>query len=215
MTQEPVLGGDRRFCQVEVIHWSEHGFDLKPGDGHNYARGDHPIRHHVVHYTGGEGSLDGSLADTLRSNGYGYHFIIDAEGHVLQTCDPSYVVAAGSGWNNRWAVQTAFVSRGKPHLPSRGVKRGQYRGVVHGREQPFVRLTPAQVASWMALHETLHDAYGIQRRLPHDSNGELYATTLPRRVAREWPGVLGHFHVSGGKVDPGRDLFDALVGLGF
>lgn len=215
MTLCPILGGEPYDSYAPVITWHDHGFELQAGVGHQYARGDSPIRHHVVHYTGGEGTLNGSLADTLEANGYGYHFVIELDGTVMQTCDPSCVVAAGSGWNNRWAVQTAFVSRGKPHVPSRGVKRRRYRATVHGREQPFVRLSPAQVGSFLALQETLHEAYGIQHHLPHDADGQLYTTTLPRSVARTWRGVLGHFHLSGGKVDPGTDLFEALIALGF
>lgn len=200
-----------------VLQPDDHGFELRPGVGHQYERSHNPVRHHVIHWTGGTASIgdphddEWTLDDTLRSNGFGYHTIIDLCGTVLQTCDPARVVAAGSGWNNRWAWQTAFVGRGLPAPDGKADTTAE----IHGENVDIVLPTPEQVASCIAIQGVLHRVGGIANHVPRRANGELYSGYIPQEAQRRYRGILEHLHVDGGKVDAGMVMTRVFGAMGF
>jgi len=217
-----ILGGEQWHCDVPVFNPEDHGLEVEIGDG---ARRRHPKRTEldlfVLHWTGGERNPPG-LFETLEARELGVEFAIGHFGDVWQYADPLLVDTFDAGKVNPRSMGVEIVNygfRGKGRKPPGrwGKSRDLYETKLNGRKRTFARFRPAQINSAVALLEAViaSETTLIERRIPRDGAGVFMARQMARAELRAFNGVLGHFHVSGRKSDPGTDIFDALDACGF
>lgn len=180
--------------------------EFRPGRGARRRR--RKIDLGVWHFTGGEGSAR-QVFDVLSAKGLGIEFTIDREGVIWQHCDPAEVDTFDAGHVNDRSFGVEIASCGLAPLLRRGADRGTYFGRVHGASEEFACFYPQQLASAVALANTMSEACGIPRRLPS------HLSVLTAAELAAFTGHLGHLHVSRAKVDPGPQLFDALRSAGY
>jgi len=150
-----------------------------------------------LHWTGGEGDAAG-VHRTLTARRLSVQFYIAYDGSVYQFCDASSR-AAHIGTENARCVGIEIANRAStvddPKHP-----RETYADTVHGRTFKASYFTPAQVASAKALTTALCAAYGLPYVSP-DAH-----TALDPVALRSFRGVVGHYHVTVRKNDPGTRL---------
>ena len=77
-------------------------------------------------------------------------------------------------------------------------------GIVNGRELYQYDLTDAQYDSLIKLVATVCQVLpNINCDYPRDEEGHLINHVIPQEELNEFHGIIGHFHVTRGKVDPG------------
>ena len=174
----------------------------------------------VVHHTGGSRSPVGVYA-TLKSrtgprakDGLSVHYVIGVDGKVYQFA-PADLVCLHAGIANEWSVGIEVCSAGvfnsishKLEL-SRGISRQKYSDRIHRRERKLLDFTVWQYASLFQLIDYLCDRLSIPRRVP-ELDGELIKRDLSSTELAAFSGVLGHYHVSAAKIDPGTRPLVAL-----
>jgi N-acetylmuramoyl-L-alanine amidase len=99
-------------------------------------------------------------------------------------------------WMGDGGLRTAgFVAR-----PARGPVAGE----VHGKSLVMFDLTEAQYESLTRLVAALCEVLPrIRCDAPRDSEGHVLRRSLSDEELRSYSGLLGHYHVTPGKVDPG------------
>jgi len=213
-----VIGGKPYPCAAEVSTWDKHGLEFKPGAG---ARKRTLVPDlFVLHVTGGEGAPP-AMFDTLRQRELGIEFAIDIEGVIWQFCDPLLVDTFDAGPINRRSIGAEVVNYGyradPKTVPLKGKTRPLYDTIIHGKRVMMARSNPAQVQALVALADTLTScpALKIPRKLPRNGAGQVHTRLMDAAEIDAFQGVLGHLHVSGAKIDPGTDVFDALETAGY
>lgn len=188
-------------------------------------RSTHPrrerVRAVVIHTTGGIRSPAG-VYETLRArkgprtpDGLSVHWIVGADGECVQMA-PHHLVCLHASGVNEWTVGIEFVS---PLLArtnvaakerARGVKRDVYRDRVRGKRiLELVDLTEAQTRAGILLVEQLVDVLELPRRVPMDGDALMRRQMTAEELAR-FEGVMGHYHASRVKLDPGTRFLDTL-----
>lgn len=225
MTTEPrdngiLIGGVWHSCAAPVETWHKHGLEFRPGKGARKRDPNTPIDLFVVHVTGGEGAPPAMFA-TLNQRELGVEFAIDIEGVIWQFCDPLLVDTFDAGPINKRSIGVEIVNYGyradPKTVPLKGKARPLYDCVIHGRRVVMARSNPAQLKALVALADTLTScpALKIPRKLPRTKSGEVHGRLMDSAEIAAFAGVLGHLHVSGAKIDPGMDVFDALDAAGY
>ena len=78
------------------------------------------------------------------------------------------------------------------------------KGTIQGRELYQYDLTPEQYKSLIKLTAALTEVFPkIQLDYPRDENGKLIPHILNEDMAKTYGGLIGHYHISKRKVDPG------------
>ena len=131
-----------------------------------------------------------------------WHITVDTDGDVLQQADVSTWTCWHAGHANGWTVGIEMVQH-----PDTG------------------DLWRAQVDATVAVVSALCDSLAIPRRVPVGADGAASLALVPSwqstkakgGKATQWPGVLGHCHLttSRGPGDPGAGIFAALLAAGF
>jgi hypothetical protein len=146
--------------------------------------------------------------ETLAFRGISIQFIIDREGTIWQCADPAHVVCShvGSGPSAiSWGVEV--VSYGAATQPPElGADREQYEAVVRGRRRTVADFYPAQYVAIFALFDAVHTALNLPKVV---YRGE--AQLIPWAQLRAFRGVVGHFHISNQKLDPGTRPLERLA----
>jgi N-acetyl-anhydromuramyl-L-alanine amidase AmpD len=77
-------------------------------------------------------------------------------------------------------------------------------GAIHGRELHQYDLTPAQYESLVKLTATLGRVLPkIRLEAPRDAAGHVRTNVLTPDELADFHGIVGHYHITTGKVDPG------------
>lgn len=202
-------------CPGGVLNWEQTGMKFEVGKGGRPRK--EKIRSHVVHWTGGENPPK-TLFRVLNSRGLGVEFAIDYTGQLIQFCDPLILDSFDAGYANPFSVGTEIVSRGfwPKHFDlgrtaDRCRKRRTFEDVeIRGRKMKLALFTKAQLETLHILNLTLNAVLGIPLSFPRDSEGKPLSTTMTKRQVRESSGILGHFHISKRKTDPGLGVFNYL-----
>ena len=151
-----------------------------------------------LHWTGGVGGA-APVYRTLGTRKLSVQFCIDVDGVVYQFADAS-ARASHIGTANGWCVGIEICNPANGRAPGRET----YQEHVQGRSFACSYFYPAQVASARALVTALCGFYGLPYAAPA-STVALSAADL--KTVR---GVIGHFHVTTRKVDPGTRLLREL-----
>jgi len=212
-----IVGHIRVPCEAPVLTWQDHGMRFNNGRG---ARRRHPkqkIDLIVLHWTGGEGTAK-QIYKTLTSRELGVEFVVDREGVIWQFADPARVDTFDAGRVNPRSVGIEIVnygfSRGRP--PGKGAVRPVYQSSLNGKARSFAGFFPGQMRSTVALCDALRGPLkAIPKRLPRNDKGEVLRRVMTHEEVDNYSGVLGHFHVSRKKTDPGTEIFDVLTAAGY
>jgi len=100
-----------------------------------------------------------------------------------------------------------------PGFVGRPARPEPIRGRIHGETYEMYDLTPEQYDSLIKLTAALCTIFPkLECDYPRDADGELITTTLPEDAYESFSGIVGHFHLTEGKIDPGPALqWDRLV----
>jgi len=194
------IGGKRIACH-RTVHWSDSGLVHLSGR-HGCRDRKLPVDLVVVHWTAGERTAKQSYGFAQRLR-YGYQIAIDRDGIIWQHCDPARTVTQHGGplVNSRsvGVVMTCygFVS-GDQQPPLIGRDRPTYSTRLHGRPRKLAGYYPAQLDALGRVVEALCDTLDIPRQVPSGPDAVMMRGQLAR-----FRGVVGHYHVSGAKSDPG------------
>lgn len=190
--------------------WRETGMEFRsdrPGSKPRRSR----ITLAVVHWTGGEGSAKGLFA-VLNQRELGVEFGIERDGTIVQFCDPALVDTFDAGVVNArsWGVE---VINGAI-APLAAKDRPVQKATIHGVDMMIADFYPAQIAALRELLEIVNGALGIPMRVPRDAYGALSTTVVPPEKLAVFTGVVGHYHVTRSKQDPGSQVFWDLARAG-
>jgi len=87
---------------------------------------------------------------------------------------------------------------------ARPIRAGRIRGAINGAELEMVDLTPQQYHSLSKLTAALCELFPrIAPDAPRDDGGAVRPSVLSDEELARFSGILGHWHVSADKVDPG------------
>jgi len=192
---------DGRSVPVEgqVVLPGQHGLRFRKWTNWRPRKGS--VDRIVLHWTGGEGGGQ-QVFNTLKRRGLSIHFVVDGAGGIWQFLDPAsdHAYHAGRIENPRSVgiEVTCYGFRVIRPAPAKGADRKIYSCTIHGRSRCVADYRPAQHKAVHALCSVLCNSLAIPRRVHID----------PRRclsVAERAPlaGVIGHYHVSPRKLDPG------------
>lgn len=91
-----------------------------------------------------------------------------------------------------------------PNFVARPSREGVVEGVIHGRTLYQYDLTDEQYDALIRLTATLCQALpGIRPDAPRDAAGNVRMDELSDQELAEFSGLLGHYHITKDKVDPG------------
>ncbi len=153
----------------------------------------------VLHWTGGEGG-GAQVFRVLKERGLSVHFLIDRQGVVWQYADAALRCAhVGPGNARTIGIEMTNAANGKSTVYP------PYVETIHGKRFRCTPFSPEQTATAKVLVKALCDAYGLPFATPSIS------TVLEPKVLREYRGVLGHFHFTRRKVDPGNKLLHEMI----
>mgnify|MGYP007071586013 CR=1 FL=1 len=177
----------------------------------------------VLHWTGGAGGAE-QVYRTLRSrigpktrDGLSIHYVVEPDGTEVQMASLD-LVCLHAGMMNDVSVGIEIVSpgmaRGAAYERERkaGIKRDVYEDRLRGWRRPLEMLdfTAEQTTAVTLLVEQLCTKLSIPKRVPTDETGALLRRTMTPEEMRAFSGVLGHYHCSTVKTDPGTRLLDRL-----
>lgn len=165
------------------------------------------------HWTGGEGSA-ATCYHTLLNRGLSVSFFIDRDGKIWQFADPLFWDPQDTG--GQIGTRTVSIEianygfRRKPeHIPRRGRDRYTDTEKIHGVKIDVARFYPAQIDAVAALTKVLCRELEIPIRFPRE-DGELILRRMTWGEMAAFTGIVGHFHKTRKKLDPGFQLFREL-----
>lgn len=217
MAGDVILGGKKYAVDapVKVLTWEDHGLTFA-GAVNTRRRVQKPDLI-VWHWTGGENSAF-TTYQTLMQRDLGVSFCIERGGDIYQFCDP--VVwdpqdMGGASGKRSISIEVAnygFQLRGGPG-PARGLDRQVIVERIHGARVRCASFYPIQVSALASLTKTLCDALGIPLRFPREADGSIALRLLRAKELRGFSGIIGHFHKTDQKYDPGFQIFRDLGSL--
>lgn len=175
---------------------------LKQGEPRFVSHGKHTKSQIVVHWTGGLRDAVG-IAATLRRRKLGVHFTI-AKGKIYQWAELDDIVYHASGVND---IAIGIEIR-NPAWGPLSLGWDKLYDVIHGRKKLVAQFKDDDVEALMWLLEYICERTGIPRRVPKDLSGNIVSTRLHK--PRDFVGVLGHYHVSVKKFDPGTHIMRTI-----
>jgi len=91
-----------------------------------------------------------------------------------------------------------------PDFIPRPARRDIISGQIHGRTLYQYDYTPQQYAALIKLTATLHRVLPrMALEVPRNSDGTVRNTVLSKEELDAWSGLIGHYNVTTGKIDPG------------
>jgi len=163
----------------------------------------------VVHWTGGEGGGQ-QVFQTLRQRNLSVHFLIDQEGTIFQYA-PLGARCSHAGIANGWSIGIEIANRANEQEAHKLWHRDLVETKIHGRKVTYTNFLSAQYLScyWLVRKVCMH--YGLPMEAPRDANGVLETGVLGVDRLRTFRGVLGHYHLTAQKTDPGPEILDFLT----
>lgn len=211
-------------CAVPVIDWHEHGMRFEPGKGARQRTREPDL--FVAHWTGAENPAT-TLYNTLinhkvkdkdtgkmRPAPLGVEFYIDPDANVYQFADPAHVDTFDAGDYNARSIGCEIASFG--HRVPKGKKRNTASQEINSKRYDVAVFTPEQMRAFVfLLAAVLRWFPKIPMRVPRDATGTIIKRTLTKEELATYSGVVGHFHLTERKVDPGLEPFEVLSECGY
>lgn len=197
-----IVAGRRIATKCESVTWEETGLTF--GLSNAYKRGASRISIGAVHWTGGEGDAKG-VHSVLMRRGLSVDTCIERDGRIVQYTDPAAFATWHAGSINRRAWGVEVINGAVKGLAAKD--RPMQQMTIHGRDMMIADFYPAQIVALKELLEVFNGALGIPMRLPKDASGAVSATVVPSEKLATFTGVVGHYHVTKTKQDPGTQVW--------
>ncbi|ACY15883.1 peptidoglycan recognition protein family protein [Haliangium ochraceum] len=170
------------------------------------------IRQFIVHH---DGCPSAKVCFNVLHNerGLSCHFLMDNDGTIYQTMDLSLMAYHAAGFNAR-SIGIEICNRGDAKRdPNYYSKKGQKREAttvrIHGHVYKCFRFTPQQIEAMQALSQGISRALpNLPLEYPQDQPGQQAWGEIPN--AAQFAGILGHYHTTRRKWDPGPFDFKEL-----
>lgn len=169
------------------------------------------IRQFVIHHDGADSSAD-CFHILHDERGLSVHLLIDTDGTIYQTLDLADVAFHAQSVNGS-SIGVELCNRGLVSLPcsrSHRQHRDQRTVTVQGREYRMWSFTDAQYRSLAQLTRALARIFPmLPMRYPVNGGPIFQKLKEPER----FEGLLGHYHISAEKWDPGCFEFPRLFDM--
>jgi len=210
-----ILDGKKRECKSTVKTWEEHGMTFE-GKANTCKRVEKPSLI-IWHWTGGENPAS-TVYETLIRRRLGVEFCIDIEGIIWQFVDPLlWDPQDTSGAEGHRSISIEIVNYGfawkKSEVPVKGRDRIVDNETIHTNKLRVARFWPDQITAVENLTITLCDSLNIPKKFPKDKNGKTALHVLTPEEQKNFTGIMGHFHKTTQKFDPGFHIFKVLEHL--
>lgn len=157
------------------------------------------------------------MIDVTKKRGLSVHFGIDNDGTIFQLLDTKEVAWHAKGINTK-SIGVEIANPVKIRYNKRYKDKGQqprtpvYGDVIHGKEvTPYLDFYPVQVEAFKALARAVCKAHNIPFLAPLDRNGKLIRGVDKRVAGRSFKGIVGHYHSTARKTDPGHMPLDIIA----
>lgn len=159
----------------------------------------------------------------LQGRGYSTHFIVDGdrEGTIYQCHNPTTKVTFHAGVTNARSIgidlnNPVELQYAKRDAQLRGRKRPIIKTKVHDREFEMLGYFESQYTSLNSLLQLIVDHIKIEERFPTGpedrpfmrNNDVAYFSTIRNPIS--YRGIIGHYHITKRKIDPGTLEWDKL-----
>jgi N-acetyl-anhydromuramyl-L-alanine amidase AmpD len=201
------LDGLRRVVHQLVIH-----YDVC-GTSRQCFKVLHDQRELSVHFLL---DVDGTIYQTLDLRAKAHHAAIANDGSIgVEIAHPGAWAQPLNSDMRRWYVRddVGWKMRVPPgiedHVLTRDFVARPDRpefvtGEVHGRTYHQFDFTPQQYTALARLCAGLAAVFPrLRLDVPRDGNGEIVRRALPQDQLHAFEGIVGHFHVTADKIDPG------------
>lgn len=199
-----------------------------PGYNHRTYKRREPIRHIVLHWTGGLRDAAG-VHQTLTKRKLSVGYVSEPDGDLIQMADDStrcshatHLSDTSIGIENVGLGYSKWRPSKFTHRKWPGQTFEKYKCTVDGRTIKAIGFTKVQMDTIVDFCNLKCLQHNIPRQFP---SMERVPRRLVKKFARNFSGVLGHFHVSmkgnrwskgkGTKWDPGTQIFARLAAEGF
>jgi len=170
-----------------------------------------PVDLIVLHWTGGEGDSI-SVNATLQKRRLGVDFVVDGKGMIVQYANPQKHATMHCGKQNHRSIGIEIVNygfRSSPEkIPVKGRDRGIITDIIHHKHISFACFRQSQKESVLALVQFLCQKFDIPLVAP------AWNTVIQTPVLLDFRGIVGHFHLSLKKVDPGTEILEMFPQIG-
>lgn len=179
----------------------------------------------IWHWTAGENSPQGFYG-TLNNRGLGITFYVtrgvDEEtgepmkiAPIIQYVDPMiYDPRDTGGGMGRRSISIEIANFGFLPLGKKKKGRGSDRILdrvrIHGQRLDVARFYPQQIIAVAALTKVLCQVLDIPMVFPREADGSIMHREMTNSEKRSFKGIIGHFHKTDKKADPGYYIFDEL-----
>jgi len=178
--------------------------DFEWGETASRTRKD-DVKQIIIHY---DVSFNAKATNKiLEDQGYSTHFIIDGDedATIYQCHNPATKVAMHAGEPNSYSIGIDLNNPASPkYLEEDKERRGRERPVltdtVHGSPVERLGYFDEQIGALNALLDALCDAFEVPRKAPSNPNGSVRQEVIHN--ARNFEGILGHYHWDTHKTDP-------------
>lgn len=207
-----IINGKEVNCDVEVRNWHQHKMEFKPGRG--ARKRISPIDLFVLHWTGGEGNAE-AVYRVLNGRGLGIEFVIDTDGMIWQFCDPIFIDTFDAGNVNHRSIGVEIVSYGfrtkATDVPGKGRFRNHSREKINGSTINAAQFNDKQLKALQALLKAVCGAIDtLPYVLPYDASNSLITSAMTNQQLADHKGIIGHYHITNKKLDPGLHIFKWL-----
>jgi N-acetyl-anhydromuramyl-L-alanine amidase AmpD len=170
------------------------------------------VRQFILHH---DGCASAAMCFNVLHNerGLSCHFLMDNDGTIYQTMDMALMAYHAGGFNTH-SIGIEICNRGDAKRdPEYYRKKNQKRETttvrIHGHIYQCFQFTPQQMDAMHALVKAVNRALpNVPLEYPQDTPGHQAWGELPN--VAQFAGVLGHYHTTRRKWDPGPFDFKAL-----
>ncbi len=206
------IGGKNYETKCISMGLDSHDMHFSAGKGARRRNPKTKIDLGVLHWTAGEGTAQ-TVFRVLSQRELGVEFTIDRAGKIWQHADPVLIDTFDAGPVNprSWGVEVVscgYVPAGK--ITDRTIRKGKINGEAYNVADFF----PPQLDALAELCTVVCNALEMPTTAPKDEHGQAFTRTLSERELAAHQGLIGHYHITHRKVDPGPFVWNELAARG-